>query len=305
VTADKSPELWRTVDRVADAVGASTPYGLVVDASFDARAWRFGWRQRTSLSLGLPLLSVLEGDEFVALIARELARMSVEDHAERLFVSMARSTLDRWHDLLDRGKLWPEKDADGGFTPRSGMTLPPRHDLTFIVAGFLANTLLWAVSSIPRSLLRYMARLTQARRAATQQTVAALVAQVSTAEAFSRLRAKMELAQALELVTQRVVLTNGPEDILTEFQSQIRAAGGNRTLQRNKGEGGGLSSLLASRPTSFPGGINLAAESSRYKVVIGDREFAAILDELKGERPAVNRKLIDAFRTILHPSMPR
>jgi hypothetical protein len=129
---DESPELWRTVNRVADAVGASAPYGLVIDASFDARTRRVGWRQRTILSLGLPLLSILDGDEFTALIAREFARASVEHDAEPIFVSTARSTLERWYDVLYREELWPENDANGSHTPRPGMPLPPRHDLKVI-----------------------------------------------------------------------------------------------------------------------------------------------------------------------------
>jgi hypothetical protein len=275
----------------------------MIDTSFDARAWRFGWRQRTILSLGLPLLSILDSDELTALITRELARTSIERHTDSAFISMARATLERWHELLSREKVWPESDADGSFTPRPGMPLPPRHDLMFIVAEFLANSFLWTVSWIPSSMLRCLAGLTQAQRETTQQTVAALVAQVSSAEAFSRLRAKTDLASTLQVVTQRAVLTNGSEDIVAEFRARVQMTDGDSNLRRRADSA--LSSALISRPTSYPGGIVAAAESIRRRVVLSEREYTAIQEELKGKRLAVNRALIDEFRTTLHPSIPR
>lgn len=301
----ESPELGRTIDRIAEAVGTSAPYGFMIDASFDARAWRFGWRQRTVLSLGLPLLSILDSDEFTALIARELARTSVERHTESVVISLARSTLERWNELLYREKVWPESDADGSFIARPGMPLPPRHDLTFIVAEFFANSFLWAVSWIPSSILHCLAVLTQAQRAATQQTVAMLVAQVSGAEAFSRLRVKRCLAPTLQVVTQRAVLTNGSEDIVTEFQAQVRMTDGFSSVRRRGGEVPGLSTTITSRPTSYPDSTIASTESIERRVVIGEREYTAIRDELNGKHAAINRELISEFRTTLYPSTPR
>jgi Zn-dependent protease with chaperone function len=67
-----APELHRLVDDVADELGARSADVVVVDAEFNASWSVSGLRRRRVLSLGLPLLIVLEPQQVVALIAHEV-----------------------------------------------------------------------------------------------------------------------------------------------------------------------------------------------------------------------------------------
>jgi hypothetical protein len=296
------PELHSTVDRVAQALGTRAPFGLVLDESFGAHVQRVGWRQRKILSLGFPLVSILDGDELIALIAHALAPSAINRLDKSTFVSMARSTLDRWHDLLYRERLWPETDEPALHTPRPGMPLPPRHDLTFLVAGFVANAVLWSLSWIPSVLLRIFVRLTNAKGVDAMQS-AADAAGVSSLEAFLRMRAKARLEPTLQVVTKDAVLTGGIPDIVSEFQTRVRALD-RRKLFQHVPDGGPSDSTatVAGRPTSYPGGEISAADYARRKVLLADLEYEAIRAELKSKNLSINRGLVNQFGMLLYPS---
>jgi hypothetical protein len=296
------PELHGTVDRVAQALGTQAPFGLVLDESFGAHVQRVGWRQRKILSLGFPLASILDGDELIALIAHGLAPSAINRLDKRAFVSTARSTLDRWHGLLYRERLWPETDEPALHTPRPGMPLPPRHDLTFLVSGFVANAVLWFLSWIPSLLLRIFVRLTNAKGVDAMQS-AADAAGVSSLEAFLHMRAKARLEPTLQVVTKDAVLTGGIPDIVSEFQRRVRDLDRCKLVEQLP-DGGPSESIavVADCPTSYPGGEISTAEYARRRVSLTDLEYAAVRAELKSKNLSMNRKLVNQFGMLLYPS---
>jgi Zn-dependent protease with chaperone function len=67
-----APELFGLVHRLYDDAGGKPIDTIVVDTSYNAWSGRTGWRQRRAVGLGLPLVSVLEPQEFVALLSHEV-----------------------------------------------------------------------------------------------------------------------------------------------------------------------------------------------------------------------------------------
>jgi hypothetical protein len=69
VSRTQFPALFGLIDRVAQALGARPPDGVVLSAEFNAAFGRAGLRQRRVLWIGVPLFSMLGAQERVALLA--------------------------------------------------------------------------------------------------------------------------------------------------------------------------------------------------------------------------------------------
>jgi len=94
------PTLYAVADEVASALHTARPYGIVITGKFNAAYGRAGWRRRPILYLGLPLLSILDDQEVVALLAHKLAHGVNGDVTRSFFVGSALNSLSRWHHIL-------------------------------------------------------------------------------------------------------------------------------------------------------------------------------------------------------------
>jgi heat shock protein HtpX len=103
---DRLPTLYQAVDHVAQALGASTVDAVVIDWRFNASFRQVGWRRRKVLTLGLPLLAILNGEERVALIAHELAHAVNGDPNRSFFTGTAVTSLIEWYRLLRPYRIW-------------------------------------------------------------------------------------------------------------------------------------------------------------------------------------------------------
>jgi Zn-dependent protease with chaperone function len=83
VDRDRFAHLYELADQVADALGAHRVYGIAVDGEFNASYARYGWRARRVMTIGLPMFTVLDGQERVALVAHEIAHDVNRDPHER------------------------------------------------------------------------------------------------------------------------------------------------------------------------------------------------------------------------------
>src|SRR5262249_14719152 len=63
---EDAPTLYQVADGVAQVLGATPIDAIVIDGNFNAAFGTFGWRQKSVLYLGLPLISILECQELVA-----------------------------------------------------------------------------------------------------------------------------------------------------------------------------------------------------------------------------------------------
>jgi Zn-dependent protease with chaperone function len=111
LTRSEAPALYRLLDRVAQATEHPPIDALVVDATFNASYTRVGLRGRPVLSLGLPLLAVLDPQQKVALMAHEMAHGVNGDPVRSLFVGSAVDALQAWYNLLHPRALWSQSGA--------------------------------------------------------------------------------------------------------------------------------------------------------------------------------------------------
>jgi heat shock protein HtpX len=103
---EKALALHKLADEVARALDTSPVDGIVISSDFNAGLGQGGRRRRRILHLGLPLVSILNGEERVALLAHELAHSVNGDPNRGFFVGTAISSLAQWHYLLRPNRIW-------------------------------------------------------------------------------------------------------------------------------------------------------------------------------------------------------
>lgn len=103
VSSAQAPTLFRLVDGVAVALGASMPDDVLISDDVNASTVRWGFRWRRAIVLGLPLCTAISGQQFVALVAHELAHVVNGDFARGYVVGTAQQTLKVWAEALHPG----------------------------------------------------------------------------------------------------------------------------------------------------------------------------------------------------------
>jgi Zn-dependent protease with chaperone function len=100
ISRERIPNLWALIDDVVAALGAPKVHWIFLSSEFNASTSRLGWRRRTYVSIGLPLIAALGPRERLALIGHEIGHQVNGDPRRGSFVGTALSTLLRWNDLL-------------------------------------------------------------------------------------------------------------------------------------------------------------------------------------------------------------
>jgi len=94
------PALYRAADRLADAMGAPHPQGIGVSCEFNANFRRAGWRAKSYIELGIPLMLLARPEECLAIVAHELSHGANGDPLRGRFLYAAVVTLQRWAEVV-------------------------------------------------------------------------------------------------------------------------------------------------------------------------------------------------------------
>ncbi len=100
IDRDRFPALFGLADRVADELHAHRVDGIRITNDFNASFGRYGWRGRRIISLGFPLITVLDGRQLVAVIAHEIAHDVNGDPSRQTYVGLAYGAVLELHGLL-------------------------------------------------------------------------------------------------------------------------------------------------------------------------------------------------------------
>jgi Zn-dependent protease with chaperone function len=180
VTRAEAQALWGLVDEVAASLSTPPPQLLVVDHQFNAYWGVVGIRRRRVLGLGLPLLSSLEPQERVGLVAHELAHARNGDASRGIFVG----------------------SAVGGLAHLYYLLAPDRYNQGLGIAEHVANGILWLLSRPAYWLLHleYHLLLHETQRA--EYLADALAARVAGTEAVVLVHEKLLLEPSFRAVVQ-------------------------------------------------------------------------------------------------------
>ena len=98
--------MYQLADRIANTLHSPRIDSIYCDLSVNAAFGRHGWLQKRQLMLGIPLLSILNGQEFVALFSHEIAHGVNGDPTRNLFLRSAMYSLAAWHELIHPRNRW-------------------------------------------------------------------------------------------------------------------------------------------------------------------------------------------------------
>ncbi len=151
VARSQAPHLYQLADDIAHSLHARPVNGVVVDESFNASFGWSGWN-KTVLTIGLPLLSVLDEQERVALISHELAHSVNGDVGRGIFVGTAVHSLAWWYSML-----FPGTAAEGDIIYLAAQLVMGLLSWLPWVGGYTLAHLLWRDSQRAEYLADYQA----------------------------------------------------------------------------------------------------------------------------------------------------
>ena len=106
LSREQFPAAYQIVDEIASITGAQKVHGIIIDGRFNASIAQTGLRKKQIIYLGLPLLSILEKQEFTSLVAHEIAHGMNGDLNRSFFVSSTISSLITWYQMIKPTKLF-------------------------------------------------------------------------------------------------------------------------------------------------------------------------------------------------------
>jgi len=114
ISRQEFPFLFEAVDQLADAMQVKRIDGIIIDDEFNASVVQVGWRRMKIIKIGLPLFSIMEPEEQLAILAHEFGHISNGYLTRSFYIGTALYTLQTWYELLNPVPI-DEYDSMGFF----------------------------------------------------------------------------------------------------------------------------------------------------------------------------------------------
>jgi len=291
VSRSEAPSLFGLVDKVAAAEQTKSADVLVVDDEYNASWAVLGLRRTRVLTIGLPLLSALEPQERVGLIAHELAHAQNGDSSRGLFIGSAIRGLARWYYLLAPHQLGGPFDVGWGMG-----------DLR--LAEYITNAVLWVLSRPPLMLFYVEVHLLLHDSRRAEYLADAIAASTAGSDSVIAAHEKLLLENSFEQVVRQYAhpSTRAEAGELFGYVRTHLAAVPDRERERRRRVAMlAVSSLGATHP---PTGHRIRVLEERpvhaAKVVLTSAESDQIDAELSPLLPTLGRRLVENQRARLY-----
>jgi hypothetical protein len=295
-----APVLFELIDTVAERLGALPVHNVGITARCDVSISRARWRRRTYLSIGLPLLTVLDAQERVALLAR--AQVPGTGGISSTLIRGASSTLARWHTVFS-GSSASELEiysasAQGGTTESMAVlrrTADPSANVA-ATARLLAMPLMWLLDLPVRAAATALSRLTWQNRQRTQYAADAKAAGVAGSAALVSALAKVSVVRdILVAVAHETALeSHGSEAVLQHLREGMAGAAAPSRPPEDRSR---MSKELP--PTAFR--ITVLQRYPRPSVFSLSHSDSARIDvEMRQFEERVNQQIEDDYRATLY-----
>lgn len=280
---EEAPALYGLADEIAAELGAPAPQTIVVTPAFNASWSTVGLRRERVLTLGLPLLAVLDEDEQVALIAHEIAHSRNGDSFRGLVVGSAVESLWQLYVTLAPDSAQLESDVGA---------------LEVVI-----RPIMWLMAQPFRLLLLLELQLLLRDSQRAEYMADALAAQVAGTSAVVRLHEKLLLDSSATMAIHRYAMGrqafegdvfDAMRDAIEsvperELERRRRLARLETTRLRATHPATGRRILLLERRGAAP--ASLAPDSARRNAVEAD---------LRAVRSRLSKRLVEEYRSSLH-----
>lgn len=205
---ERFPVLYKVVDELAELLGAKEVAGIILTPDFNASFQQVGWKRKSILHVGVPLFTILDKDQQIAILAHELAHGVNGDPMRGLFVGTAIESLFHWSYLIRPRQIW-EVAAGGLLGLLTALVM-------VVVNIFLLglSNLLWYCAVAFIKLVYYDSQRAEYLADYLASTVSGTKAMLSALE-------KLYIATSFDLLVQRLVLNKQTSNFFTEFRHYV------------------------------------------------------------------------------------
>lgn len=279
------PTLYLLADRIAEQLNAPKVDGITIDWQFNAAFGQKGYRRRRILQIGLPLWTILENQERVALLSHELAHSVNGDPNRQFLIGSAVDTLARWHWVLAQGE---------------GMSVSS--SLLAYLASIFAILLSRLLSLIPQAGAYGLSYLLFRDGQRAEYRADYLATTVSGTAAMLGLLDKLHFTRTFNLLVQKITLYQKDKDFFVELRKRITEVPP-RELERIKR----LSEVEMSRldvthpPTLYRINFLSAQPQLGKPEIMSPAEFEQLERETAALQPAIQKQVVKAYHAGLVP----
>lgn len=151
------PTLFQTVFAISEKLQTQPVDAIILDRNFNASFGTAGWKRKKVLTLGLPLISILSPQEFVALLGHELAHDINGDPMRGRYIGTAIDSLSRWHALFMPSRMgYIRRGCVAAFTNYIANTLMAIFSVVPWLMAYFLSHLLWRASQRAEYLADYL-----------------------------------------------------------------------------------------------------------------------------------------------------
>ena len=283
LTRDEAPTLYAFVDEIAASLGTASADTIAITSEFNASWAVVGIRRTRVLTLGLPLLAVLEPQEQTAVIAHELAHGRNGDSTRSLVVGSAIDSLAELYALL---------------------VPPPQFDGVYALgpAELVVRPVLWLLGQPFRLLLMLELTLLLQDAKRAEYLADRLAAETAGTAAEIGTQEKLLLGGSIGMaVHQHVVGRNARDGDVFDALRQAVDDVPRRELERRRRvarlEGARLGATHP--PTAKRIEVLEQRPSAEPAVVLDPDRRAAIAGELAYARASLSRQIVEQYRAAL------
>lgn len=273
------PNLYKITDEISSALNADKVYGIIIDEKFNASFSQIGWKQQKILRLGLPLLSVLNKQELVALISHEIAHGINGDLNRGLWVGSAIQTLSSWYQITKPDKIFDTRYRTGAI---------------FMI---FANILLQLVSKILFFLLYILCHLNWRDSQRAEYLADQFAAKTAGKEAILSLLNKLHFHDLFEFTILKVINTKREGHFFQDFVEQILMVPAKELERIKRIELLDNSRLDATHP---PTGNRIfyinSLDLEQPNHIIKDETYQLIMNELSKLHLLIEKNILDDYK---------
>jgi heat shock protein HtpX len=286
VTQVEFPHLFRLVAKVAAAMQAPRVDIIKIDSRFNASFYEGGFKKRRVLTIGLPLFTILEDREKIALLAHELGHCINRDMRRGFYIGSALNTLIYWYGIIRPAYLWPKHSQDNSLV---------------IISIFLTNVLLLGLSKIIQLGIYILAHLIFRESQRAEYLADAQANRVSGTRAMVAMLEKLHFSEIFTLSVQTVALNPDKQKLFDYLRNSLREVP-ERELERIRR----IRHLDGSRldvthpPTVYRTAFIEAHPTDGANVIFSDEEFLELKKELARLEPIIEEKLLDRYKDSLY-----
>ena len=279
IPREKCPTIYNLLDTISIELGGKKVHGVILTPDFNAAFTQVGILRKNIVFIGLPLFSVLDDQEKVAVLAHEIAHGVNGDPLQGFFIGTAFDTLIGWAIMLHPPRIWEATGSIFGtiFKVPFNLVLSGISKFLLLISYILLH-LIFRESQRAEYLADYLA------------------ATICTTDTMLSTLGKLYLGTSVDVAIQRIVLTKSDENIFRGIQSRI-AQIPEREIERlrrvNLLEGARLD--VTHPPTIYRIDFLKKHPVKAAKVVLSPEDSEKVDSELKPMEETIQRKIISTY----------